>query len=102
MPVYVCTSRISLLTERMVGKTLREAINSRSPLIRDFLPTFCATISPNFRYRFYLGHDVDDRVFSKDSQRKEFSEMFTQVVKEKCKSGIPIELAYVTCSHKGV
>ena len=93
---------VFLFTEGMKGKTLREAIQQRSPLIKDFLPTFCVTASTGFRYRFYLGHDFDDTVFRKEAGRFEFSDMFSSAVKQMCERYFPVELVFVSCSHKGL
>lgn len=49
-----------------------------SYLINIFLPSFMETYSPEYNYRFYLGIDEDDPLFSRLDQQNAIKEYFEQ------------------------
>jgi hypothetical protein len=68
-----------------------------------FLPTFCATASSNFVYRFYLAFDHNDPVFANPKTVKKFQQTFTSEMSKQCFSerGIRTSLHLTMCDHTG-
>ena len=49
------------------------------PLISQFYPSFCSTVSPGFTYYFYFSYDYDDKCLSVDKHRRHLIKYITNL-----------------------
>ena len=72
------------------------------PFFSIFLPSFCRTISPGFRYKLFVAYDYNDPYMKDPAVVEKFKESFTIYTKRNCiRAGTVIELQTVPCSYAG-
>ena len=90
---------ISLFVAAVKDGAVHETVRA-FPLIKYLLPSFCATASVGFIYKFYLAFDYSDVFFATTNYRSCFTEVFAEVVQNQCGKK-PVDLTFVQVEYSG-
>ena len=72
------------------------------PFFSIFLPSFCRTISPGFRYKIFVAYDYNDPYLNETLVSDVFKESFKRYTKlNSTKNSTSVELRMVHCNYSG-
>jgi len=91
------------ITSRKLRNVSDVNVGEKFQFFHTFLPTFCHTGSPRYKYMFYLAFDGNDQVFANQRLRNAFRRQFDAATTSgPCQArGIVANLSLVECSHAG-
>jgi len=91
------------ITSKNVQGVNANNIAAKFQLFYMFMPTFCATASPGYSYRFYFAYDFNDPVFANAGLLAAFQKTFADEMRRLCDQPRKIKSSVhlVQCSHTG-
>ena len=92
------------ITSNRLSEVDASIVVKKFPLFTMLLPSFCKTITSEWRqyvYHFYLAYDATDRYFSRAHNRKSFQTEFHEVIKQHCLLDTDCILHLLECPYSG-
>lgn len=73
---------------------------TKMSLFTTFIPSFCETASPHFKYHFYFAYDQSDPMFTNPAFLSAFESTFKHSLHQSCTSNKqPVSIRTVHCNH---
>jgi len=92
------------ITSNKLSEVEAVTVTKKFPLFTMLLPSFCKTVSAEWKqyiYHFYLAYDATDQYFSQAHNRKAFHTEFDEVIKQHCLLAIASVLHLLECAYSG-